>query len=46
MLRELLDQEERPKPDPFRPLRYYRRREAHRCFMRFAYRIHGRQHCR
>ena len=42
LLRQLADRHEPPKPEPFRALRWRRRRETHRCYMEFA---HHRQGC-
>jgi hypothetical protein len=45
MLTELLDRAE-PKPEPeFRPIRFYRRREAHRVLMRRDSKVNVRAYC-
>ena len=44
MLRTLADLVDPPEPPPpFKPLRWRRRRETHRCYMRHVY---GRPICR
>ena len=48
MLRKLTRYDEEPpapKPEPPNTPRFYRRREAHRVFMRFEYRVDHRRRC-